>query len=141
MAAWGWRRWGRFSSSELCKDEGSTSETPESAGLGGSDPKRKRKQNKVKFSTRPNTNCLQFYVSSFCALTLISKFQIKQHNLFFSSSCSMQIINRVLVLCFKKLQCSSLSCFNLWIIINIVKIIFSKLRIFHAFSLDLASNS
>lgn len=59
MAAWGWRRWGRFSSSELCKDEGSTSETPESAGLGGSDP-RGEKQNintKVKFSSRPNTNC------------------------------------------------------------------------------------
>ena len=35
--AWRWR-WRRFSSSELCEDDGSTSETPESAGLGGRDP-------------------------------------------------------------------------------------------------------
>ena len=37
MVAWRWRF--LFSSSELCEeDDGSTSETPESAGLGGSEP-------------------------------------------------------------------------------------------------------
>ena len=34
-----------LSSSELCEDEdGSTSETPESAGLGGKDPAKNRKE-------------------------------------------------------------------------------------------------
>ena len=39
MVAWRWRI--LFSSSELCEeDDGSTSETPESAGLGGRDPEK-----------------------------------------------------------------------------------------------------
>ena len=46
IVAWRWRI--LFSSSELCEeDDGSTSETPESAGLGGSDPK-KTKNIKIK---------------------------------------------------------------------------------------------
>ena len=60
MVAWRWRF--LFSSSELCEeDDGSTSETPESAGLGGSEPakfgqiqcyRRQLKQRKVKYNSR-----------------------------------------------------------------------------------------
>ena len=60
MVAWRWRI--LFSSSELCEeDDGSTSETPESAGLGGSEPakfwqiqcyRRQHKHRKVKYNSR-----------------------------------------------------------------------------------------
>ena len=60
MVAWRWRF--LFSSSELCEeDDGSTSETPESAGLGGSEPaklgqiqcyRRQLKHRKVKYNSR-----------------------------------------------------------------------------------------
>ena len=60
MVAWRWRI--LFSSSELCEeDDGSTSETPESAGLGGSEPakfgqiqcyRRQLKHRKVKYNSR-----------------------------------------------------------------------------------------
>ena len=48
--------WILFSSSELCdEDDGSTSETPESAGLGGSEPEQgKNEKKKILFHVPPN---------------------------------------------------------------------------------------